>query len=479
MPRSFDRAVVVGSGPNGLAAAITLQRAGVDVLLLESHAALGGGMRTAELTLPGYRHDVCSAIHPMAVASPFFNTLPLQEFGLELIDPPVLAAHPLDDGSAAVLLRSVDDTARLLGPDGDVYRGLVGSLVPIWPAIAKDVLGPLHIPAHPIDLARFGVKALLPATVLARLFRSPRGKGLFGGMAAHSMQPLSKMTTSAIALVLSVVGHIHGWPIPKGGSRTIADALASYFLKLGGRIETGVHVTDLTQLPERSVALLDLGPRQLLKIAGQKLSPLYRARLERFRYGPGVFKVDWALDGPVPFTASECLNAGTVHLGGTFDEIAASEDDANVGRISQRPFVLFAQQSRFDRSRAPEGKETAWAYCHVPNGASVDMTDAIESQIERFAPGFRDRILARHTMGALAMEAYNPNYVGGDINGGAMTIGQIFSRPVARISPYRTSLDGVYLCSASTPPGGGVHGQCGYHAARQALLDHFPDCVVK
>jgi len=298
-------------------------------------------------------------------------------------------------------------------------------------------------------------------------------------MAAHSMQPLSKMTTSAVALVLSIAGHIRGWPIPKGGSQVIANAMASYFLNLGGKIETGVHITNLKQLPDRHIALLDVGPRQLLKIADKQLSSLYRKRLERFRYGPGVFKVDWALDGPIPFTAAECRDAGTVHLGGSFAEVAASEDDASHGRISQRPFVLLAQQSRFDSSRAPAGKETAWAYCHVPNGSVADMTEAIESQIERFAPGFRDRILARHTAGASAMEAYNPNYVGGDINGGAMTIGQIFTRPVARISPYRTSLNGVYLCSASTPPGGGVHGQCGYHAARHALLDHFPDRLKK
>jgi phytoene dehydrogenase-like protein len=479
MSRDLHSAVVVGAGPNGLAAAITLQRAGIQVLLLEGHSTVGGGMRTAELTLPGFKHDVCSAIHPMAALAPFFKTLPLEKFGLEFIDPPVLAAHPFDDGHAAVLLHSFEETAKLLGSDGDTYRRFVGDLIPLWPDIADDVLGPLGIPSHPIDLARFGFKALLPATALAKFYHSQHGKGLFAGMAAHSMQPLSKISTSAIALVLSVAGHLGGWPIPKGGSQTIADAMAQYFRSLGGVIETGVQVNDLDELSERSVVLLDVGPRQLLKIAGSKLSGIYCSRLKRFRYGPGIFKVDWALDGPIPFSASECLEAGTVHLGGTLQEIEASEEDADHGRVSERPFILLAQQSRFDRSRVPDGKETAWAYCHVPNGSTVDMTEAIERQIERFAPGFRDRILARHTMGPSAMETYNPNYVGGDINGGAMDISQIFARPIARISPYKTSAPGIYLCSASTPPGGGVHGHCGYHAARQALRDHFPDCATK
>jgi phytoene dehydrogenase-like protein len=475
MAKRFESAVVVGSGPNGLAAAITLQRSGISVLLLESHATVGGGMRTAELTLPGFHHDVCSAIHPMAAMSPFFRTLPLHDFGLEFIDPPVLAAHPFDDGTAAVLLHSLEETAGLLGSDAKVYRSLIGNVVSAWPSIVNDVLGPIGIPAHPVKLALFGMKALLPAATLARLFDTPQAKGLFAGMAAHSMQPLETMTTAAIAIVLSVAGHVRGWPIPRGGSQTIADAMASYFIHLGGRIETGVNVSTLEQLPENHVVLLDLGPKQLLKLAGEQLSPSYRKRLERFRYGPGVFKVDWALSDPIPFTAAACRSAGTVHIGGTLAEIAEAEADTSRGKISKRPFILVAQQSQFDTSRAPKGKQTGWAYCHVPNGSAEDMTEIIETQMERFAPGFKDCILARHTTGAVAMEAYNPNYVGGDINGGAMTLSQIFTRPVASVSPYRTSIDGVYLCSASTPPGGGVHGQCGYHAARQALLDHFPD----
>jgi len=474
-------AVVVGAGPNGLAAAITLQRANLSVLLLESHPTVGGGMRTAELTLPGYRHDVCSAVHPLARLSPFLRMLPLREFGLEWIDPPVLAAHPFDDvdgGRAAVLLSSMEETARQLGGDGDAYRRLIGELLPLWPSIAEEILGPLGVPRHPVDLARFGIRALMPATLLAKFFHTREGKGLFAGMAAHSMQPLSSAATSAVALVLLAAGHLSGWPSPMGGSQSIADAMAAYFVSLGGKIETGVDVERLEDLPAARVTLLDVSPRQLLKIAGAKLSQSYRGRLERVRYGPGVFKMDWALDGPIPFTAPECRQAGTVHLGGTLEEIVRSEEDANRGRVSERPFVLVAQPSLFDATRAPAGKHTAWAYCHVPNGSNIDRTAAIEQQIERFAPGFRDLILARHTMNAMAMEIYNPNYIGGDINGGAMSLLQTFARPVAGLSPYRTSLHGLYLCSASTPPGGGVHGQCGYHAARVALREHFREIAL-
>ncbi len=470
MAREFQ-GVVVGAGPNGLAAALVLPGAGFSVLLLEGRATVGGGMRTAELTLPGFLHDVCSAVHPLARLSPFLQTLPLEEFGVEWVEPPVLAAHPLEDGSAAVLLASMEDTARRLGVDGYAYRRLVGELVPLWPAIVNDVLGPMGVPRHPVDFARFGLKALMPATLLAKLFRTRAGKGLFAGMAAHTMQPLSGAGTSAVALVLLAAGHVGGWPFAKGGTQSIADAMAAYFVSLGGTIETGVPVERLENLPKARVTMLDVSPRQPLQIAGDKLSPGYRARLERFRYGPGVFKMDWALDGPIPFTAAECRRAGTVHLGGTLEEIARSEEDANRGRVSERPFVLLAQPSLFDASRARGGKHTAWAYCHVPHGADVDMSAAIEGQIERFAPGFRERILARHAMSASELERYNPNYVGGDINGGAMNLAQMFARPVAGLSPYRTSFRGLYLCSASTPPGGGVHGMCGYHAAWQALHD--------
>lgn len=466
-------AVVVGAGPNGLAAAITLQRAGLGVLLVEGGDTVGGGTRSAELTLPGFVHDVCSAIHPMAAASPFFRSVPYEQHGLEFIDPPALAAHPFDNGRAAVLLRSLPDTAARLGSDASTYRNLFTPLLRSWPGIANDVLGPPRAPGDPVGLASFGLKALLPATVFTRRFRSPEARGLFAGMAAHSIQPLSKPGSTAIGLVLSIVGHLTGWPIPRGGSQRIADALASHFQSIGGTIETGRYVRSLHDLPPSRSVLLDVSPRQLLDICGDGQSAFYRWQLGRYRYGPGVFKIDWALDGPVPFTARECHEAGTVHLGGTVEDIAAAEAEVARGRHPDRPFVLLAQQSRFDSQRAPAGKQVAWAYCHVPHGSQVDMTNAIERQVERYAPGFQDRILARHTMTGAQMEGYNPNYVGGDIAGGSNHLFQLFARPALRLSPYRTSARGVYLCSASTPPGGGVHGLCGYHAATQALKDVF------
>ncbi|MGD0908361.1 MAG: NAD(P)/FAD-dependent oxidoreductase [Candidatus Acidiferrales bacterium] len=473
MAKTDYDAVVVGSGPNGLAAAITLQRAGLAVLVVEGSHTLGGGMRSAELTLPGFVHDVCSAIHPMAATSPFFNSLPLHKHGLEFIEPPVLAAHPIDGGRAAVLVRSAERTASLLGDDGDAYLNLFGPLVRTWPDIVSDVLGPLGLPRHPIDMSLFGIKALSSATFLAKRFRSIEARGLFAGMAAHSFLPLTQLTSAAIGIVLLIVAHLNGWPIPKGGSQSIANALAGYFVSLGGKIETRFYVKSLEQLPSSRAVLFDVTPRQLLQIAGQKFSGFYRWQLHRYRYGMGVFKVDWALDGPVPFTAPECRDAGTVHIGNTFEEIAFSEAEAASGRHAERPFVLLAQQSRFDESRAPAGKQAVWGYCHVPHNSRVDMTEAIETQVERFAPGFRDRILARHTMNTCAMEEYNANYVGGDINGGVINLSQLFTRPALRFSPYRTSAKGIYICSASTPPGGGVHGQCGYHAARRALKDIF------
>jgi phytoene dehydrogenase-like protein len=468
----FD-AIVVGSGPNGLAAAIALQRKGLSVLLLEGKDSIGGGLRSAELTLPGFTHDICSAIHPLAAGSPFFSTLPLQEHGLEYIYPPVALAHPFDDGGAGVLAGSVEDTARGFGADGEAYRKLMRPLVASWPAIAADVLGPLHFPEHPLDMAEFGVKALTASTYLAKRFQTKEIRGLLAGVAAHSMQPLSNPATSAIALVLMIAAHVKGWPLPRGGSVAIADALASYFRSLGGKIETGVYVSSLKQLPSSRALLLDLTPRQLLQMGGHRWSSIYRWQLERYRYGMGVFKIDWALDGPIPFKAAGCRQAGTVHLGATLEEIAAGEALAWRGGVPERPFVLLTQQSLFDASRAPRGKHTGWAYCHVAQGSAVDMTEIIEKQVERFAPGFRERILARHVMGPAQLEAYNPNYVGGDINGGVIDLGQLFTRPVLRASPYRTSARGIYICSSATPPGGGVHGMCGYHAARRALKDVF------
>jgi phytoene dehydrogenase-like protein len=466
-------AVVVGSGPNGLSAAITLQRAGLGVLLLEGKPTVGGGMRTAELTLPGFHHDVCSAIHPLGAGSPFFQTLPLADFGLTFTSPSVAAAHPLDGGRAAVLRGSVTDTAAGLGEDGKAYTSLMGPIVNDWPAMASDVLGPLRWPKHPIDMASFGLSALPPVTLLTKRFQTDEAQALFAGMAAHSIQPLTNLTTSAIALVLMAAGHLHNWPVPVGGSQQIANALAGYFQSIGGTIETDRMVRSMQDIPPARAVLFDLTPKQLLQIAGDRFSGLYRRQLEHYRYGFGVFKVDWALDGPIPFTNADCRQAGTIHLGGTLDEITAAEQAVADGKHPDKPYVLLAQQSLFDDTRAPAGKHTAWAYCHVPNGSTVDQTDAIERQIERFAPGFRDRILARHTMNTVQMETYNPNYIGGDINGGMIDIGQLFTRPVVSLSPYKTSASGLYICSSSTPPGGGVHGMCGYHAARVALADVF------
>jgi phytoene dehydrogenase-like protein len=465
--------IVVGSGPNGLSAAITMQQAGLSVLLVEANDVIGGGLRSANLTLPHFVHDVCSAIHPLAAVSPFFKTLPLEQHGLEFIYPNIPAAHPFDDGSAAALYKSMEQTAQTLGVDKLSYLKLLEPLVKDWLQIGVDVLGPLHFPKHPVKMVRFGLKAITSATQLEKRFRSREAGGLWAGMAAHSMQPLSNATSSAIGLVLMIVGHIAGWPIPKGGSNSIANALASYFVSLGGTIQTNYRILSLSQLPSSHVILFDVSPRQLLQIAGHKFSSLYKWQLKGFRYGMGAFKIDWALDGAIPFTAPQCRQAGTVHLGNTFEEIARSEQLTSEGKHPDKPFVLLAQQSLFDPSRAPEGKHTAWAYCHVPNSSEMDMTERIEKQVERFAPGFRDRILGKHVMNAVQMEEYNPNNVGGDINGGVIDLRQLFNRPALRISPYKTSAKGIYICSASTPPGGGVHGMCGYYAAKRALKDVF------
>lgn len=466
----FD-AVVVGSGPNGLAAAINLQQNGYSTLLLESRDTIGGGLRSKELTLPGFVHDVCSAIHPLAAGSPFFSTLPLRDHGLEFIYPEIPVAHPFTTGNAAVVTRDLQQTADMLGDDRETYLKLVAPLAGNWDALAGDILAPLRIPEHAVSMLRFGADALRSAARLSRRFTGRDAKGLWAGMAAHSILPLSTPATSAIGLVLLATAHARGWPVAAGGSQRIADALGACFRSMGGAIETSVHVRSLSQLPRSRVVLFDVTPRQLLEIAGHQFSSLYRWQLNRFRHGMGVFKIDWALDGPIPFTAPGCRKAGTVHLGNTFEEIAAGERAVWKGQHPERPFVLLAQQSVCDPLRAPEGKHTAWAYCHVPNGSPRDMTEAIESQVERFAPGFRDRILARHTMNTIQLQDYNPNYYGGDIAGGMNDLSQLFSRPALRWSPYRTSAKGLYLCSSSTPPGGGVHGMCGYHASRRAISD--------
>jgi phytoene dehydrogenase-like protein len=468
-------AVVVGAGPNGLAAGITLARAGRRVLLYEARDTVGGGCRSAELTLPGFVHDVCSAVHPGAVNSPFMRRLPLERYGLEWVYSPYALAHPFDDGTAAVLARSVMQTSLSLRRDARAYRRLMRPIVRDWGKVGPWVLGPLRWPTHPFALARFGIPALLPATALAgMLFEGKHARGLFGGLAAHSMLPLDAPVTSAAALMLGTLGHVVGWPVARGGSQRIADAMAAYLRDLGGEIVTGEVVGTLEDLPAAGAAvLLDLTPRQVVSIAGGRLPKGYREQLGRYRYGPGVFKVDYALAGPVPWRAAECSRAATVHLGGTLEEIWDAEAAVWRGEHPERPFVLVAQQSLFDPTRAPESKHTLWAYCHVPNGSTLDMAGRIEAQIERFAPGFRDLVLARHTMNSADMQEYNPNYIGGDINGGVQDLRQLFTRPVPRLNPYRTPAAGVYICSSSTPPGGGVHGLCGYYAARTALGDEL------
>jgi phytoene dehydrogenase-like protein len=468
--RQYD-AVVVGAGPNGLAAAIVLAREGWSVLMLEAKDSVGGGMRSAELTLPGFTHDICSAIFPLSVASPFLRSLPLSQHGLEWVHPAAPVAHPLDGGQAVVLERSLKATVQALGEDGPPYRALIEPFVENWQGVVEDLLGPLPLPPkHPFHLARFGLSAIRSAAGLARSrFKGARARAAFAGNAAHSILPLESPGTAAAGLLMSVFAHSVGWPMARGGSGQLANALLSYFCSLGGEVVTDFPVESLDQLPPARAVLLDVTPRQFSQIASERLTPSYRRRLERFRYGPGVFKVDYALDGPVPWSAVECARAATVHLGGTLEELSAAEAAVWRGEHPEKPFVLFVQQSPFDPSRAPEGKHTAWAYCHVPNGSTVDMTAQIEAQIERFAPGFRDLVLARHTYSTRQMQDYNANYIGGDIIGGVQDLRQLYFRPVISLNPYATPLEGVYLCSSSTPPGGGVHAMCGYHAAQAVL----------
>jgi phytoene dehydrogenase-like protein len=464
-------AIVVGSGPNGLAAAVALARAGRSVLVLEGRDTVGGGLRTEALTLPGFLHDTCSAIHPLGVASPFLRGVPLAEHGVEWIQPPAPLAHPLDDGTAVVLERTIEETAAGLdGADGRAWQRLFGPLVTSVDELVEAILSPPLPPRHPLVMARFGPKAIRSAAPLARSrFDGPRARALFAGNAAHGMLPLDAPASASFGLVLATLGHAVGWPLPRGGSQAIADAMASYLRSLGGEIETGRQVESLDELEGAKTVMLDVTPRQLLALAGDRLSGRYRRALEQYRYGPGVFKIDYALSGPVPWRAPECARAATVHLGGTLDEIAAAEAEVARGRLPERPYVLVAQQSLFDPTRAPEGSHTLWAYTHVPNGSTENVTDRIEAQLERFAPGIRDLVLERSVLGPAALEARNPNYVGGDINGGSADLRQLLARPVLRPVPYRTPIDGVYLCSSSTPPGGGVHGMCGANAARAAL----------
>jgi len=472
---TFD-VVVIGSGPNGLSAAVAVAQAGASVLVLEATEQIGGGTRTAELTLPGFQHDVCSAVHTTGILSPFFRSLPLEDHGLRWVSPKASVAHPLDDQPAVIMWRSLEETALGLGADASSYRDLIAPFIENAHGFFGDALGPLAVPRHPGLFVRFGLNAIWPASAFANWrFQQSRAKALFAGCAGHSILPLDKMFTAALGLIFSIAGHVEPWPIASGGSQAIPRALASLLRKLGGEIRTGVHVTSPAELPAARVYLFDTSPDQLASIAEAALPTGYRWRLGRYRFGPGAFKLDWALDGPIPWRDANCLEASTVHLGGSLEEIAAGEAAVFRGEHPKRPYVLLCQQSQLDPSRAPEGKHTGYAYCHVPGGSTVDMTEAIERQVERFAPGFKDRILSRHTMNTHDFHRYNPNFVGGAITGGVADAFQLFTRPVARLDPYTTPNPRVYICSASTPPGGGVHGMCGFHAAKSALprLERF------
>jgi phytoene dehydrogenase-like protein len=463
-------AVVVGSGPNGLAAALTLARAGLTVEVYEGAATPGGGCRTEELTLPGFTHDVCSAVHPLLAASPFFREAPLE--GVSLLRPEVAFAHPLEGGRAGAAVESLELTADSLGADARAYRRLLGALAADAEKIVPSVLAPLlRPPAHPVAMARFGLLGLWPVSVLARGFRTAEARALLAGLGAHSMRPLQAPGTGAFALLLGMLAHTVGWPVVQGGSARITDALAGALRARGGALHTGRWIGDLGELPAARITILDVTPRQLLALGGSRIAPGRARALRRFRYGPGICKVDWALSGPVPWTADACRATATVHVGGTFEEVALSESEVAAGRHAERPFCIVVQQCVVDPGRAPAGQHTLYAYCHVPAGSTVDMRPRIEAQIERFAPGFRELILAGASVTAAETEAHNPNYVGGDINGGAATLRQTVFRPTPGPHPYRTPLRGVYLCSSATPPGGGVHGMCGEGAARAALGD--------
>jgi phytoene dehydrogenase-like protein len=467
-------AVVVGAGPNGLTAAVELARAGVSVAVLEAQPEIGGGTRSAELTLPGFVHDVCSAIHPVGALSPAFRALDLEARGVAWVEPEIALAHPFDDGSAACVARSLEETAEGLGADGRAYEALLRPFVESAEPLFDEILRPIRFPRRPLLMARFGLAGLRSSDALVRArFEGARTRALFAGCAAHSLVPLSFPGSASFGVVLLACAHVASWPCVRGGSSRIAQALAAVLEQHGGEVHTGRPVRSLDDLPDARAVLFDLTPRQVLEICGEALPPRYRRRLSRYRYGPGVFKVDWALGGPIPWRAEGCRRAGTVHVGGSCESIAAGEAAAWRGAHSERPLVLVGQQSLFDPSRAPAGRHTGWAYCHVPHGSTVDMTDAIERQVERFAPGFRDLILARHTLAPAQLEAHNQNMIGGDIAGGANTLGQLLGRPLPKLDPYATPNERLFLCSSSTPPGAGVHGMCGLHAARSALKRRF------
>jgi phytoene dehydrogenase-like protein len=462
------RACVIGAGPNGLAAAIVLAQAGLHVDVLEAESTAGGAVRTLELTLPGFLHDFGSAVYPLGAGSPFLSSLPLSSHGLEWIHSPAALAHPFDDGTAVLLQRDLEQTRESLGVDGTAWDKLVRPFVERWSDLAPEVLRPVSFfPRHPLLMARFGMVGLQSARSVARRFRNERTRALFAGLAAHSFLSLDEPMSSAFAILMAVPAHAVGWPIPRGGAQSLTNALCSLLSSLGGEIRTSSRVSSLDTLANFDLFLCDLTPRQLVEVGAKRLSEGYKRQLRNFRYGAAAFKVDYSLNAPIPWKAADCLRAATVHLGGSFDEIAASEKAVRGGVHAERPFVLLAQPSLFDPSRAPEGKHTAWAYCHVPNGSTVNMLERLENQIERFAPGFRNCVLARRVFAPADLEAMDGNLIGGDIGGGAMDIPQLLFRPTWR--HYATSARNIYLCSASTPPGGGVHGMCGYHAAKMAL----------
>jgi phytoene dehydrogenase-like protein len=470
--RGYD-CVIIGSGPNGLTAAAVLARAGLSTLVVEARDTAGGGCRSGWLTLPGFVHDHCSAVHPLGAASPVFRSLGLERHGLSWVDPPSLLAHVLPDGEVATLERDIDATAAQFGADADRYHGLVAPFVSQFAKLYSMVLGPLRVPSDPILMARFGLVALRSMQGLADRFKHGSARALLAGISAHAMVPLDEPATASFALVLALAGHAVGWPLARGGSQAIADALLACLRRHGGELELGRDIQRMDQLPRARAYLFDVTPRQLSAIAGERLPPSYRARLASYRYGPGVYKMDWALRGPIPWRNQRCARAGTVHLSGTFEDVAAETRAVHGGVIVERPFVLLVQPSLFDPTRAPEGTHVAWAYCHVPHGSTEDVGEAIEAHIERFAPGFKATILARASKNAVEMEAYNQNYVGGDINGGLAELRQLFFRPVAKVDPYATPAPDIFLCSSSTPPGGGVHGMCGYWAARSVLSRVF------
>lgn len=462
------KACVIGSGPNGLSAAIVLAQAGMQVKVFEAEAVAGGGVRTMELTLPGFRHDFGSAVYPLGAGSPFFSTLPLTDYGLEWVHSPAPLAHPFDDGTAMVLERDLHEAAIPLGEDGRVWRNLTQPFVERWTDFAAGALrSPLSVPRHPLLMARFGVHALFSARHIAKHFKNERTRALFAGMAAHSFLTLDSTLSGAFGLIMAISAHAVGWPIARGGAQALTDALCRHLEKLGGAITTSAPVESIKQFAAEDLLVFDVSPAQLLHIAGSRLSPSYKSQLERFRRGPGVFKADFALSSPIPWRARECARATTVHIGGSFNEIAASESEMRAGQPAARPFVLLSQPSLFDPTRAPAGKHTAWAYCHIPNGSTVNMLESIENQIERFAPGFRDCVIARRSFSPNELQSMDSNLGGGDISGGDMELAQFLFRPTWR--GYATSDPQIYLCSSSTPPGGGVHGMCGYHAAQLAL----------